>query len=70
MNKTISTEEADKIFKEKYNNIKSGRNVSFCDELYLEYKDFCYNRLKRLGVSTRLQILMIKDMVESGWFDP
>lgn len=61
-----SMEHADKVFKEKYNNGKIGRHISLCDELFYDYKIFCFNELDMVPVSTRIQLIMVKDMIENS----
>lgn len=59
-------EDAKKEFKKKYNNKKVGKHISLCHELFIDYKDFCYLDLDREAVSTRIQLLLVKDMLENS----
>lgn len=65
MAKIVTIEEAHKEFLEKYNNGKVGKHISLCLNLINDYKDFCYLYLNRKPFSTRLQDVMVKDMMEN-----
>lgn len=65
MIKSLSFEEAEKVYEQKYSNGKRSKSISICKKLHEDYKDFCYIDMKRQDMSYRLRILMVRDMLEN-----
>jgi len=66
MVKSVSFEDAKKVFEEEYSNEKESRSISICDKLHNAYKDFCYIKMNRSEMSPRIRILMVRDMLENS----
>lgn len=65
MAKKVTIQEAYKEFLEKYNDGKVGKHISMCNRLYRAYQRFCFDCLDREAVSSRVQKIMVKDMMEN-----
>lgn len=65
MVKSVTFKEAETSEKEKYNKHKEGKSFSICDKLHNEYKEFCFNTMKKDDMSRRIRINMVRDMLEN-----
>ncbi len=66
-------EEAEEFFEEKYNNEKEGKSLNINKQLAIDYKIFCENlsrkTKKKITPSSRIRILMVKDILENKKFN-
>ena len=63
-------EEAEKYYKEIYQNEKEGVGLNINKHLWIDYQKFCLElsrkTKKKITASARIRILMIKDMCENN----
>ncbi len=65
----VTVQEAEGNFEEKYNNQRRGKSLNINKQLSIDYKIFCENlsrkTKKKVTPSSRIRILMVKDMLEN-----